>query len=231
MSTQNQGTSTVYIATNPSFPEDWIKIGETDLDVSTRMVQLSQSTSIPLPFECYYAARVADRWFVESTMHEIFAHHRIANNKEFFKLPREVAKKALSLAAIADVTPVNAKQLTAAQNAKLGHVWDLYDLPIGADLVYVRDMTKHAKLVAKKQLEYNGKIWSLSALAKHLMAESGQNIAVTGEREFLYEGEMLQSRRQREQSDAGDSILEYGTDESNESIVMTDDGEGTRDDQ
>ena len=42
----------VYIFTNPSFREDWIKIGSTK-DVVDRLNRLSRNTNIPLPFEVY----------------------------------------------------------------------------------------------------------------------------------------------------------------------------------
>ena len=48
----------VYILSNPSFP-DWYKIGVTN-DLDARVKKLSQSTSIPLPFECFFACEVSD---------------------------------------------------------------------------------------------------------------------------------------------------------------------------
>lgn len=42
----------VYILTNPSFREDWIKIGKTKNPVNLRSKELD-NTSIPLPFEVY----------------------------------------------------------------------------------------------------------------------------------------------------------------------------------
>ena len=50
--------SIVYILTNESMP-GYIKIGRTETSVPQRMSELDK-TSMPLPFQCYYAARVDD---------------------------------------------------------------------------------------------------------------------------------------------------------------------------
>lgn len=42
----------VYILTNPSFREDWIKIGKSSRPVDIRSKELD-NTAVPLPFEIY----------------------------------------------------------------------------------------------------------------------------------------------------------------------------------
>lgn len=42
----------VYILTNPSFKEDWVKIGKSAVSVEQRVKQLD-GTAVPLPFEIY----------------------------------------------------------------------------------------------------------------------------------------------------------------------------------
>ena len=42
----------VYILTNPSFREDWVKIGKSSRSVDVRSKELD-NTAIPLPFEIY----------------------------------------------------------------------------------------------------------------------------------------------------------------------------------
>ena len=59
----------VYILTNPAFP-DYIKIGRTT-NLKQRLLSLD-STSLPLPFECYYAAKVDDSKKVEKLLHQSF---------------------------------------------------------------------------------------------------------------------------------------------------------------
>ena len=42
----------VYILTNPSFREDWVKIGRSRRPVDVRSKELD-NTAVPLPFEIY----------------------------------------------------------------------------------------------------------------------------------------------------------------------------------
>ena len=42
----------VYILTNPSFQEDWVKIGKTRRPVNVRSAELD-NTAVPLPFKVY----------------------------------------------------------------------------------------------------------------------------------------------------------------------------------
>ena len=42
----------VYILTNPSFKEDWVKIGKSSRPVDIRSKELD-NTAVPLPFEIY----------------------------------------------------------------------------------------------------------------------------------------------------------------------------------
>ena len=48
----------VYVLTNPAMP-GMVKIGKTGREVEARLNDL-YTTGVPLPFECAYAARVAD---------------------------------------------------------------------------------------------------------------------------------------------------------------------------
>ena len=80
-----------------------------------------------------------------------------------------------------------------------GHKWDTYDVPIGAELVYARDINKKAKIIGVKKLEYEGEIYSLQGLSNRLIKEMGIDTqTVVGSREWLYQGEMLQTRGARD---------------------------------
>ena len=63
------------------------------------------NTSVPLPFQCYYAARVEDDVTLERTLHAAFDDHRIQKNREFFKLDPYKAKVIIELLALEEVTP------------------------------------------------------------------------------------------------------------------------------
>ena len=72
----------VYILVNEFMP-GVVKIGKTRSPVEQRMRELD-TTGVPLPFECFYAARVADADLVESKLHDAFADQRIRQRREFF---------------------------------------------------------------------------------------------------------------------------------------------------
>ena len=46
------GKGYVYILTNPSFREDWVKIGKSSRPVDVRSKELD-NTAVPVPFEGY----------------------------------------------------------------------------------------------------------------------------------------------------------------------------------
>lgn len=85
----------VYIAVNPSFHEDIIKIGMTeDNSVEKRMRDMSSST--PFPYECIKAIRVSNVGQVETALHGIMKSRLYGREgkREFFK-PDEKEKEAI----------------------------------------------------------------------------------------------------------------------------------------
>ena len=85
--------SFVYILTNEAMP-GIIKIGLTENPVSERVLQLD-TTSVPVPFQCYYAAKVEDHKKVERALHTAFGDFRSRPNREFFKMELKIIKTAL----------------------------------------------------------------------------------------------------------------------------------------
>ena len=82
----------VYILTNPSFREDWIKIGKT-INMEERLRTL-YNTSLPLPFEPYATMKTAKYNEAERLVHhyiERFTNLRIEKKREFFNVKPEVA--------------------------------------------------------------------------------------------------------------------------------------------
>ena len=83
----------VYILTNPSFREDWIKIGKSSRPVDVRIKELD-NTSVPLPFEIFATMKTAKYNEAEKLVHryiERFTNLRIRNNREFFNVKPEEA--------------------------------------------------------------------------------------------------------------------------------------------
>lgn len=86
----------VYILTNPSFKEDWVKIGKSSRPVDIRSKELD-NTAVPLPFEIYATLKTCKYEDVERQLHRMIdrlTDLRIRPNREFFNVP---PAKALEL--------------------------------------------------------------------------------------------------------------------------------------
>lgn len=83
----------VYILTNPSFREDWVKIGKSSRPVDIRSKELD-NTAVPLPFEIYATMKTSKFNEVEKLVHKSidrFTDFRIRQNREFFNVPPQTA--------------------------------------------------------------------------------------------------------------------------------------------
>ena len=90
-------TGYVYILTNPSFREDWVKIGKSSRPVDVRSKELD-NTAVPLPFEIYATMKTTKYNEAEKLVHkyiERFTNLRIRNNREFFNVKPEIALEIL----------------------------------------------------------------------------------------------------------------------------------------
>ncbi|MCR5036221.1 MAG: GIY-YIG nuclease family protein [Bacteroidales bacterium] len=83
----------VYILTNPSFKEDWVKIGKSSRPVDVRSKELD-NTAVPLPFEIFATMKTCKYDKAEKLIHssiERFTNLRVRKNREFFKVKPEEA--------------------------------------------------------------------------------------------------------------------------------------------
>lgn len=76
----------VYILTNQAMP-DTLKIGITK-NLEDRMRNID-NTSVPLPFECFYAVEVENASAIEKAIHEGLDDCRVRQNREFFNTTPE----------------------------------------------------------------------------------------------------------------------------------------------
>ena len=89
----NKEPGYVYILTNPSFREDWVKIGKSSRPVDVRSKELD-NTAVPLPFEVFATLKTTKYNEAEKLVHryiERFTNLRIRNNREFFNVKPEEA--------------------------------------------------------------------------------------------------------------------------------------------
>jgi len=192
----------IYILINEAMP-GYVKIGKTSTSLEQRIRELSASTSVPLPFTCFYACTVNNAAFVEHQLHDAFDNNRINPRREFFQISPERIVSALKLAEIENVTPKKdfvesqedqhaLNQARAEMRAKFN--FKMVNIPIGAELIFSRDENIKAKVVDNHSVEYNGKITSLSNSAQKIL---GYDYGVAGTDYWMYEGETLDERRKR----------------------------------
>ena len=83
----------VYILTNPSFREDWVKIGKSSRPVDVRSKELD-NTAVPLPFEIFATMKTVKYNEVEKLVHKTIdrlTDLRIRQNREFFNVAPQMA--------------------------------------------------------------------------------------------------------------------------------------------
>lgn len=193
----------VYILTNEAMP-GYTKIGKT-ADLQARIRSLD-TTGIPLPFECFYAAQVDDEEFVERRLHEAFDDHRVRRKREFFQVDPERIRSALEIAGGEDVTPRNdvieddedQAALNAARTKRGNFNFEMVNIPIGAELVFSRDQDVTCIVIDKRRVRFEYEETSLSAAALIAINRLGYNwTKIAGPQYWKYEGETLDERRSR----------------------------------
>src|SRR3989344_3027624 len=194
----------IYILTNEAMP-GYVKIGKTSTSLEQRIRDLSASTSVPLPFTCFYACTVENMNFVEHQLHDAFDNNRINPKREFFQIAPERVVAALKLVEIEDVTPkkdyVDSKEdqkaLIQARKRRTDFSFKAADISIGAEIYFSRDESVKAKVIDNRTIEINGEKTSLSLSAQKIL---GYNYGVAGPDYWMFDGESLDERRRRIES-------------------------------
>lgn len=209
----------IYILTNPSFP-DYVKIGYAD-DVDERLRQLNRSECIPFSFRVYATYEVNNR-LVDLKLHNLIDQlnptlRSIENNngkqrkREFYAMAPQEAYAILE--AIAEIHGYTdrlklwtmntneeqeqevAQEISAERKERLSpFTFSKCNIQPGEVIVYYNNPNIICTVVDDKNVEYEGKKYSLSALATEL---SGSKWGVAGPRYFKYKGEWLNDVRRR----------------------------------
>ena len=202
----------VYVLTNEFMP-GLVKIGMTQREsVQARIDELSRHSGVPVAFTCHYAAALPDGTTateVEKILHQLFGEHRVNQRKEFFKMPAEKVVLALKLARAKEVTlglqpPVDKDEALAVEKALSRRRLNMQAIgvPIGAELRFSRDSDLTAIVQPNNQILFEGELTSLSASAVKIFQQQGsQTTSVPGAEYWMYEGETLDERRQRIESE------------------------------
>lgn len=197
----------IYILTNEAM-DGLVKIGRTTTSVEQRIKELD-NTSMPLPFQCFFAGEVSDSVYVESHLHKAFADKRVRNNREFFRVDPNQVRSAIMIANPKDVTPrsdvvVDASDVQALQKASIAQdrrsrlKFTELGIPVGSTLTFVKDESITCTVVADGEVGYKGKTMSMSKAALDAVHQLGYKwSAVSGSDYWKYEDETLTARRIR----------------------------------
>lgn len=206
----------VYILTNPSFKEDWVKIGKSSRPVDIRSKELD-NTAVPLPFEIYATLKTVKYNEVEKLVHKTIdrlTDLRIRQNREFFNVSPEVALSILKDIATtlddAEIFEANKPINTSDgdDNDNNVHVerrgrfkFSLAKIPIGSELTFIPTGIK-VKVASDDTIEYRDRIYKLSPFVGTFMPEDRRNNsgAYQGAKFFNYKGKVLDDLRKELES-------------------------------
>lgn len=199
----------VYILTNPSFKEDWVKIGKSSRSVDVRSKELD-NTAVPLPFEIYATLKTSKYNEVEKLVHKTIdrlTDLRIRQNREFFNVSPEVALSILKdIANTIDDAEIFEPQRSGEYSDgddNHAHVerrgrfkFSLVNIPIGSELTFVPTGIK-VKVASDDTVEFQDRIYKLSPFVGTFMPEDKRNTsgAYQGAKFFSYKGKILDDLR------------------------------------
>jgi len=139
---------------NPTFPENLLKIGFTKKHPNIRAINL-QTSGIPTPFKVEYVIITPDGFKLEKQIHNHLKKYRENENREFFKISKyelaEILKNELllELTSIDEITTLITT--TPSYGKKVNEIKTIYeDLKKDADTFFIKFKKDNSKLVVKK---------------------------------------------------------------------------------
>ena len=207
----------VYILINDSFREDWVKIGKSSRPVDIRSKELD-NTAVPLPFSIYATMQTSKYNEVEKLVHKTIdrlTDLRIRQNREFFNVSPSVAldifRDIASTIDDAKITvyrnnvPIDEDQVKEV--AKPGNTlqcrrkpfrFSMVNLDAGETVTFV-PTGQEVKVADDKKVEYEGRLYTLSAFVGTFLPEEQQNASgsYAGPKYFTYKGETLSELRNK----------------------------------
>lgn len=202
----------VYILTNPSFKEDWVKIGKSSRPVDIRSKELD-NTAVPLPFEIYATLKTKKYEAVEKLIHKTIdrlTDLRIRQNREFFNVAPEKALDILKDISTtlddAEIDEVHLgeirKNALEKKHARPRFRFSMVNIPIGSKIIFTPAQIE-VKVTDDDKVEYNGRLYKLSPFVGTFMPEEKRNTsgAYQGAKYFTYNGEILDKIRSKIESE------------------------------
>ncbi len=178
----------VYVLTNPSFREDWVKIGKSSRSPNVRSKELDNS-SVPLPYEIYATLKSEKFNEAEQKIHKFVKklnpNLRIRANREFFNIkPEDAAEILEDIAELIDDAEVEywkdgkvvAPTGSGSDNGderkckKIANRFSFYEkgLEDGDRIYFVADKNISAVVSGEREVIFENKTWKLSPLAYEL---------------------------------------------------------------
>ena len=217
------GKGIVYILTNPSL-DGWVKIGmSTRNDIDARLAELNRPANIPLSYRAYAIYEVDKPHEVEKHIHSLFdiideslhARETLSSGRvrerEFFRISPEkafavfmnVANLRGDMESLKRITPseeqIEEEEISEQIDRRPNFKFSMLQIPVGSELRFLYDdsVVCHTKDMINK-IEYEGVEYTLSGLARILVAESrgiNRSHSLAGPRYFTYQGSTLSDLR------------------------------------
>jgi hypothetical protein len=163
------------------------------------------TTALPLPFECFYAARVLNPGMVEKALHIAFGDTRVRSRREFFRIDPTRVVAVLELLAMADETPRSevvsdedsSVALLKAERRRAFYTFPEIGIPIGSMLIFSRKTDETCVVTGDRTVLHRGIETTLSGSAKLIMTELGYNWSgYHGQNLWLYGDDSVLSLRE-----------------------------------
>ena len=201
----------VYILTNPSFKEDWVKIGKSSRPVNVRSKELD-NTAVPLPFEIFATIRTVKFNEVEKLIHKTIdrlTDLRIRQNREFFNIQPQIALDILrDISTTIDdafielyhnnqpIKEAAEVQDEESHKRRAPFKFSMVNIQIGETVVFTPKNIK-VKVASDNQVEYEGRIYKLSPFTAAFLPDEMRNTsdAYQGPKYFTYNGRPLDELR------------------------------------
>ncbi len=207
----------VYILTNPSFKEDWVKIGKSSRPVDVRSKELD-NTAVPLPFEIFATMKTIKFNEVEKLVHKTIdrlTDLRIRQNREFFNVAPQIALDIFNDIANtiddAEVTlyrdnkPIekheDVKKEPKREKKRERFKFSMCNIKIG-EMVKFEPTGVWVKVASDDTIEYQDRIYKLSPFVGTFMPEEKRNTsgAYQGAKFFSYNGKILDDIRKENEA-------------------------------